>query len=63
MAEQRDNSGVLFRNTYKEKDSQPNAKGTAMVDGVLYEVAAWTKRDKNGDPFQSLSFKRKDAER
>lgn len=61
--EARDNSGVLFRNDRKEKDSHPNARGTALIDGVEYEVAAWTKRDRKGDTFQSLSFKRKDGER
>ena len=57
--EQRDNSGTLFRNDKREKDSQPNATGTAMVDGVEYYVSAWTKEGRNGK-FQSLAFKRKD---
>jgi hypothetical protein len=55
--EQRDMSGSLFKNDKREKDTHPNAKGRAMIDGVLYEVAAWTKQGKKG-PFQSLSFKR-----
>lgn len=59
--EQRDNSGSLFRNDKKEQDSHPNAKGSAMIDGVEYWVSAWTKKDKNGNPWQSLSFKRKDG--
>jgi hypothetical protein len=57
--EQRDNSGVLWRNEKREKDSQPNARGDAMIDGVMYEVSAWTKEGKNGK-FQSLRFKRKE---
>lgn len=59
MAEQRDNSGVLFRNDRKEKDSHPNATGTAMIDGIEYYVSAWTKDGQKGK-FQSLAFKRKD---
>lgn len=59
--EQKDNSGSLFKNDKKESESHPNAKGTAKIDGVEYWVAAWTKRDKNGNPWQSLSFQRKDA--
>lgn len=55
--EHKENSGSLFRNTKREKESQPNARGEAMIGGVLYEVAAWTKKDKNGNPWQSLSFK------
>lgn len=56
--EQRDNSGSLFKNKRKEKDSQPNATGKAMIGGVMYEVSAWTKTDRNGNPWQSLSFKK-----
>lgn len=54
--EQRDNSGILFKNDKREKDSHPNARGTAMIGGVMYEVSAWTKEGKKGK-FQSLSFK------
>ena len=57
--EQRDNSGILFKNDKKTEDKHPNATGTAMIDGVMYYVSAWTKDGKNGK-FQSLSFKRKD---
>lgn len=58
--EQRDMSGSLFKNDKREKDTQPNARGTAMIDGVLYEISAWTKETKTGDKWQSLSFKRRD---
>jgi len=60
--EQRDMSGSLFKNKKREKDTHPNATGTCMVAGVEYEVAAWTKPDKNGNPWQSLSFKPKSRE-
>lgn len=54
--EQRDNSGSLFKNDKRSKDTQPNAQGKAMIGGKMYYVSAWTKRDKNGNPWQSLSF-------
>jgi hypothetical protein len=57
--EPKDNSGSLFRNDKREKDSHPHATGTAIIDGVAYWVSAWTKEGKNGK-FQSLSFKRKE---
>lgn len=60
--ELRDNSGTLFRNDKRKKDSHPHARGEAMIGGVLYEVAAWTKEGRNGR-FQSLSFKEKEASR
>lgn len=59
--ELKDNSGSLFKNDQKLTDSHPNAKGTAKIDGVEYWVSAWTKKDKNGNPWQSLSFTRKDT--
>ena len=59
--EQKDNSGSLFKNDKKASDSHPNAKGSAKIGGVEYWVSAWTKKDKNGNPWQSLSFQEKDA--
>ena len=29
-----------------------------MIDGVMYYVDCWTKQDKNGNPWYSLSFKK-----
>jgi len=58
--EQKDNSGNLFKNDRKTEESQPNAKGTAKINGVIFYVSAWTKKDKNGNPWQSLSFTPKD---
>lgn len=57
--EKRDMSGTLFKNDKREKDSHPNATGTAIIDGVEYWVSAWTKQGQKG-PFQSLAFKRKE---
>lgn len=61
--EQRDMSGSLFKNDKKETDKHPNAKGSCMIDGVEYWMDAWTKKDKNGNPWQSVSFKRKEQQR
>lgn len=57
--EQKDNTGSLFKNDKREKDSQPHAKGTALIDGVEYWVAAWTKEGDKGR-WQSLSFTKKE---
>lgn len=56
--QQRDNTGTLFRNERRENDNHPNARGAAIIDGVEYEVSAWTKQGQKG-AFQSLAFKRK----
>jgi hypothetical protein len=56
--EQREMSGSLFKNDKRtEENGQPHAQGKALIGGVLYYVSAWTKRDKNDQPWQSLSFK------
>lgn len=54
--EQKDNSGSLFKNDKREKDTHPHAKGKAMVGGVMYWVSAWTKEARDGSRYQSLSF-------
>lgn len=60
--EMKDNSGSLFKNDRREKDTHPNAKGTALIDGVEYWVDAWTNEARDGSKYQSLKFKRKDAD-
>lgn len=60
--EHKENSGTLFKNDKKSSDSQPNARGEANIGGQMYWVSAWTKKDKNGNPWQSLAFTPKDAD-
>ena len=59
--EQKDNSGSLFKNDRKEKDTHPDRTGSALIGGVAYWVSGWVKQDKNGNPWMSLSFKPKEA--
>ena len=58
--ETKDFTGVLFRNDKRERDSQPQAKGSAVIDGVEYWVSAWTNESAKGNKYQSLKFTRKD---
>ena len=58
--ELRDGQGQLWKNKHKTSDNHPNARGELMLDGVLYEVSAWTKKTKLGEPWQSLQVKRKE---
>jgi hypothetical protein len=56
--ELREGQGSLFKNENRTGDNQPNARGDALIGGVVYEISAWTKEGKKGK-FQSLSIKPK----
>lgn len=58
--ELKDNSGSVFKNKRKEKDTHPDFTGEAKVKGVVHWVSMWVKQDKNGNPYYSFSFKEKD---
>ncbi len=61
--QQKDNSGALFTNNRRERDSQPNYTGDAVIDGVKYRISAWEKTSKNGSTYYSLSFTKDGAPR
>ena len=53
MPEPYDNSGVLFVNDRKEKETQPDYTGNIVMGGVKKRLAGWKKTSKS-DP--SMSF-------
>jgi hypothetical protein len=53
--EQRPNTGTLFPNDRKEKDTHPDWKGTINVNGVEHWFSAWTKQGQRGE-FLSVSI-------
>ncbi len=56
--EEKENSGSLFVNSHKEKDTHPDFTGRGNFNGVSFEISAWKKPGKNGKPvFLSLSIK------
>lgn len=57
----KDNSGSLFVNDKKERESQPDRRGSARIDGVDYWVSGWVKKKEDGTSWMSMSFSRKDA--
>lgn len=59
--EQRDNSGVLFKNDRKESPNHPDYKGNGIVEGQEVWIDAWIKEGQKGK-FMSLSIKPKEAQ-
>lgn len=57
----KDNSGSLFVNDKKERESQPDRRGSARIEGVDYWVSGWVKKKEDGTAWMSMSFQRKDA--
>lgn len=50
-------NGSLFKNKYKEKENQPDYRGSGKTeDGQDIEIAGWIKQTNNGEQMLSLSF-------
>lgn len=52
--------GFLMKNTKKKKDTQPDYKGSVVVDGVEYWLSGWINTSKKGDKFMSLNLQPKE---
>ena len=49
-------SGILWKNKFKKSDREPFFRGKATIRGHELEVAAWLKKDKNGQDMISMAF-------
>jgi len=49
--EHREGGMTIFKNSYKEKENQPDYKGEALIDGKKKQVSCWIKQGKNGKFF------------
>jgi hypothetical protein len=52
--EHKENSGSLFTNSKKNKDTQPDYTGTINIDGTLYQISAWKNEAKSGKKYFGL---------
>lgn len=43
--QQKNNDIAVFYQTEKRSERAPDWKGTALIDGVVYEVAFWSKSE------------------
>ena len=50
------NTGSIFKNDKKTKDTQPDYKGKVNVDGKELEIALWLKTSKAGTTYFSAAF-------
>jgi hypothetical protein len=57
--ELKDNSGSIWVNDRKEKETHPDRTGTVKVGGVEYYISGWL-RGANGKKYMSLAFKVKE---
>ena len=57
--ETRENSGSMFKNTRKERETHADMTGEINVNGKLYWINGWRKVDRNGNPWLSLSVREK----
>lgn len=55
---QRDNSGVLFKNDRKDSDKHPDYRGSVTINGVDYWISGWRKDGQRG-AFISLAVQEK----
>lgn len=51
--EHKEGQGSLFKNE-KQNDRQPDFKGTILIGGITYEVAAWERISQKGEKYFSL---------
>lgn len=54
------NSGAMFKNKYKESDKHPDLTGPLNVDGVEYQVAAWSNESDKLGKYLSLKISKKE---
>ena len=59
VAQQRDNSGALFRNQRKNRDTQPDYQGEVVVGGHDYWISGWLRESPKGVKYMALAFKGK----
>jgi|TARA_R100000455_G_C6271823_1_gene128254 hypothetical protein len=50
------NTGKLFKNTFKSAEDQPDYTGSAKIDNKEIDIGAWIRTDKNGQNYFAFKF-------
>lgn len=56
MAYDNNNQGAIFKNDRKQKDTDPEYKGSVTIAGVEYWVSVWLNKTKDGKPYFSHKY-------
>jgi hypothetical protein len=59
--QQKENSGALFKNDKKEKETHADYRGDINIGGVNYWISGWLKDTKTGGKFLSLAVNVKES--
>jgi uncharacterized protein (DUF736 family) len=54
--ETKNNTGAIFKNDKKTKETQPDYRGKVNVNGKEMEIALWMKESSKGTKYFSCSF-------
>ncbi len=54
--EPKNNAGALFKNDNKTKETQPDYKGNAIINGEQKQISAWINTSAKGLKYMSLTF-------
>jgi len=54
--EPKNNAGALFKNENKTKETQPDYKGSAIINRELKQISAWINTSAKGLKYMSLTF-------
>jgi len=53
---QKNNSGAIFKNTKKDKETHPDYRGSINVEGKDYDIALWLKESQSGMKYFSVGL-------
>jgi|TARA_Y100000114_G_scaffold116033_1_gene110238 uncharacterized protein (DUF736 family) len=54
------NTGAVFKNDYKESDKHPDMTGPLNVEGVEYNIAAWSNMSEKKGKYLKIKLTKKE---